>query len=67
MLFAAFDVHFLNVPVAEHDLLEPDLRVDVVEVPGCLQRGVAQTAEGVEGVGVAVFFDVPAGGFWGER
>ena len=43
-----------------------DLREDVVEVAGGLERRVPETAEGFESVPIASFFDVPARGFGAE-
>ena len=38
-----------------------DLRVDVVQITGRLQRRVSQTAERAEGIGLTALLDVPTG------
>ncbi|KAL9099544.1 MAG: hypothetical protein Q9163_004976, partial [Psora crenata] len=43
-----------------------DLRMDIVEVPSGLERGVAETAEGAEGFGVETLFNIPPRGFRAE-
>lgn len=43
VFFTFFDVHFLDITISEHNLLKPDLRIDIIEIAGCLQGGIAQT------------------------
>ena len=58
-LLAFRDPYASNVTVAEHDLLETDLTVDVVKISGRLKRGITESAEGFESFPVSMLLDVP--------
>ena len=56
-----------DVIVATNDIrLFQDLRVDVVQVPGGLERCIAKAAKRLERIRVPSFLDIPARRFWAK-
>ena len=40
-----------------------ELGINVIQVSSCLQFGVAETLQGIEGISISALLDVPARGF----